>query len=81
MRALLFSIAPLLLAGEALANDCPDDLSGTVPTETGRGLPETAYCTSCRDLSQFPEDFSNHAWNYTQHWGELSLLLTITTRC
>lgn len=67
MRILLIAVAGLLFAGNALANGCSLDLSGTVPTQPGRGLPDTAYCGSCRDLSQFPEDFSNHAWNYTQH--------------
>lgn len=66
----IFSLVIILIAisyNSAFAQSCTKDHSGTVPTEEGRGLPDSTWCFDCRDLSQFPEDFTNKAWNYTQH--------------
>lgn len=67
MRLTLIPLALGLIVSSGVAMSdtaCDLDYSGTVPTATGKGLPETTMCTKCRDLDQYPEDFSNHAWNY-----------------
>lgn len=69
---IVYSVLALVLvfsSTELYAQGCERDYTGTVPTEQGRGLPDSTWCFDCRDLSAFPEDFSNQAWNYVQHGG------------
>lgn len=67
MRYILSALILCLVHTSALGQACTADTSNTEPTETGRGLPASADCFDCRDLSQFPRDFRNSAWNYVQY--------------
>lgn len=68
MKRLACLLALCLPALGEAASVCPIDLAGTFPTTPGYKLPEQNVCYTCRELTRFPQDFSNESWNYIHNF-------------
>lgn len=59
-----FALWLLLISTSALAQECPNDMTGTFH-EGHWAMQDFITCTDCREVNQYPDDFRNQLWNWT----------------